>query len=58
MTLQKIIVTAPEGAEKYEQYFSVVEASKLSLEDNFLKHKPQTKAQNKFKQRVVDAIYK
>lgn len=49
-------ITTKAEAENYEQYFSVVEASKLSLDDDFLKHEPQTEKQEKFKQRVIDAI--
>ena len=43
-------------AENYEEYFSVVEASKLSLDDVFLKHEPKTENQKIFKQKVINAI--
>lgn len=49
-------ITTKAEAENYEQYFSVVEASKLSLDDDFLKHEPQTEEQETFKQNVMDAI--
>ena len=52
----KIKYTITTKAENYEQYFSVVEASELSLDDDFLKHEPQTEEQEIFKQRVKDAI--
>lgn len=48
--------TEVETRENYEQYFSLVEASKLSLNDEFLKNTPQTKKQEEFKQMVVEAI--
>lgn len=39
-----------------DEYFPIVRASKLSLKDKFLKHKPQTDRQEKFKNMLVEAI--
>ncbi len=46
-----------KGTQEYiEKYFPIVKASTLSLEDDFLKHKPETNNQKKFKQRIIAAI--
>ena len=37
-------------------YFPIVRASTLSLEDEFLKHTPESENQRKFKNRLVEAI--
>ena len=46
-----------KGTQEYiEKYFPIVRASTLSLEDNFLKHEPQTDNQIRFKKILVSAI--
>lgn len=46
-----------KGSREYiEKYFPIVRASTLSLEDDFLKHKPKTENQRNFKKRLVSAI--
>jgi len=39
-----------------ETYFPIVKASTLSLDDVFMKHHPETKAQKVFKERLTSAI--
>ena len=43
--------------ENFEEMFPVVEASKLSLKDNFMEHKPQTREQKRLK-KSLDKIIK
>ncbi len=46
-----------KGTQEYiEKYFPIVKASTLSLEDEFLKHEPETKEQRKFKNALISAI--
>lgn len=46
-----------KGTQEYiEKYFPIVRASSLSLEDKFLKHKPETKRQERFKKQLISAI--
>lgn len=46
-----------KGTQEYiEKYFPIVKASTLSLKDDFLKHRPQTYNQKKFKQMLTAAI--
>lgn len=42
--------------ENFEEMFPVVEASKLSLKDSFMKHKPQTENQRRLKNSLVQSI--
>lgn len=42
--------------ESIESYFPVVKASELSLEDEFLQHKPETREQEVFKERLIQVI--
>lgn len=42
--------------EWLEKYFPIVRASELSLEDDFLKHEPETYNQREFKNRLIKAI--
>lgn len=42
--------------ENFEEMFPVVEASKLSLKDSFMKHKPQTKKQKRLKDSLTKSI--
>ena len=42
--------------EYIEEYFPVVKASTLSLEDEFLKHEPESYEQSVFKERLINAI--
>ena len=46
-----------KGTNEYiEKYFPIVKASTISLEDEFLKHEPETNCQKKFKKMLIDAI--
>lgn len=46
-----------KGSQEYiEKYFPIVRASTLSLEDDFLKHRPQTENQREFRKKLIDAI--
>ena len=46
-----------KGTQEYiEKYFPIVKASTLSLEDEFLKHKPETNQQTRFKNALISAI--
>lgn len=46
-----------KGTQEYiEKYFPVVKASTLSLEDEFLRHEPESINQSQFKQMLVVAI--
>ncbi|MCI8361938.1 MAG: hypothetical protein HFJ41_02095 [Clostridia bacterium] len=46
-----------KGTQEYiEKYFPIVKASTLSLEDEFLKHEPETEEQRKFKNALISAI--
>ncbi len=46
-----------KGTQEYiEKYFPIVKASTLSLEDEFLKHEPETGKQRKFKNALISAI--
>lgn len=46
-----------KGTQEYiEKYFPIVKASSLSLEDEFLKHEPETKQQIRFKNALISAI--
>lgn len=42
--------------ESIERYFPVVKASELSLKDKFLRHNPETKNQEVFKERLIRII--
>lgn len=42
--------------ENFDEMFPIVEVSKLSLDDEFLKHKPKTKKQRKLKNSIVEGI--
>lgn len=42
--------------EWLEKYFPIVRASELSLEDDFLKHEPETDKQREFKNQLIKAI--
>ncbi|MBQ2938339.1 MAG: hypothetical protein IJE05_05650 [Clostridia bacterium] len=42
--------------EYIEKYFPVARVSTLSLEDDFLKHEPESNAQRKFKRMFIEAI--
>lgn len=42
--------------EYLDEYFPVVKASTLSLEDEFLKHEPESDGQTKFKEMLTEAI--
>lgn len=46
-----------KGTQEYiDKYFPIAKASTLSLEDEFLKHEPETKEQRKFKNALISAI--
>lgn len=46
-----------KGTQEYiEKYFPIVKASTLSLEDEFLKHEPETNQQTRFKNALNSAI--
>lgn len=46
-----------KGTQEYiEKYFPIAKASTLSLEDEFLKHEPETEEQKKFKKALISAI--
>ena len=46
-----------KGTQEYiEKYFPIVKASTLSLEDEFLKHEPETNQQTRFKNALISAI--
>lgn len=46
-----------KGTQEYiEKYFPIIKASTLSLEDEFLKHKPETNQQTRFKNALISAI--
>jgi len=40
----------------YEKIFSLIEASKLSIDDRFLRRRPKTEKQSNFRKRVIAAI--
>lgn len=42
--------------QNFEEMFPIVEASKLSLKDNFMKYKPQTKEQKRLKKSLEQSI--
>ena len=44
--------------ENLQDAFVLVEASKLSLRDEFMKHKPKTEREERFKKQLTDAIKK
>ena len=46
------------AAEKPQDAFVLVEASKLSLDDEFMKYEPQTKREKDFKKQLTDVIKK
>lgn len=47
----------PKATQEYiEEYFPIVKASTLSLDDEFLKYKPKTEQQKTFKKSLVKAI--
>ncbi len=52
--------TGPEeikGTKEWlDKYFPVVQASELSLDDEILKHEPETERQKDFKERMIKAI--
>ena len=46
-----------KGTQEYiEKYFPIAKASTLSLEDEFLKHEPETNQQTRFKNALISAI--
>lgn len=46
-----------KGTQEYiDKYFPIAKASTLSLEDEFLKHEPETEEQRKFKNALISAI--
>lgn len=46
-----------KGTQEYiEKYFPIAKVSTLSLEDEFLKHKPENDEQKKFKNALISAI--
>ena len=45
-----------EIPESLEYYFPIVKASELSLEDEFLRHNPETENQKVFKERLIQVI--
>lgn len=46
-----------KGTQEYiDKYFPIAKASTLSLEDEFLKHEPETEEQRKFKNSLISAI--
>lgn len=58
-TEQEAVLTVSGRIMKYADFdekFPIVRASKLSLDDDFLKHEPQTWRQEKFKKSIVSAI--
>ena len=58
-TEQKAVLTVSGKIMKYADFdekFPIVRASKLSLDDDFLKHEPQTWRQEEFKKSIVSAI--
>lgn len=52
VTQEKTVVENPQDA------FVLVEASKLSLSDEFMKHKPKTEREEEFKEQLTEAIKK
>ena len=42
--------------EYLDEYFPIAKVSTLSIEDEFLKHEPETNCQKKFKKMLIDAI--
>lgn len=54
---KKNIRTDMKVTEEYlEEYFPIVKASTLSLEDDFLKHEPETEEQRSLKNRIIAQI--
>lgn len=49
-------VSKSNTQEYIEKYFPIVKASTLSLEDEFLKHEPNTENQKKFKRKLIAVI--
>lgn len=54
-------IVRPKSTDQFlskylETYFPVVKASTLSLECEFLKYKPETEKQSKFKEKLISAI--
>ena len=55
--MEKVNKEETKGKAEYiEKYFSIVRASTLSLEDEFLKHEPESRKQREFKKLVIKAI--
>ncbi len=49
-------ISASNSTKNFEEMFPIVEASKLSLKDNFMKYKPQTKEQKRLKKSLEASI--
>ena len=51
-----VMIDTEESEITFDEKFPIVEASKLSLEDEFLKHQPNTPIQEDVKKTLIDAI--
>ena len=54
----EVVVQEKTVVENLQDAFVLVEASKLSLRDEFMKHKPKTKREERFKKQLTDVIKK
>ena len=54
----EVVVQEKTVVEKLQDTFVLVEASKLSLDDEFMKYKPKTEGEEKFKKDLTEAIKK